>query len=89
MERTCPALGPPFLRCFRVTSLWVRHLFVFHWILQPVTFFKIGSSSVSRLGTSYLLVRVVLVKKGLGVLKWNANSKPRPSGKVVQVMSDR
>ena len=57
--------------------------------MQPVTFFKIGSSSVRRLGTSYLLVRVALVKKGFGVLKWNVNSKPRPSGKVVQVMSDR
>ena len=58
-------------------------------MVQPVTFFRIGSSSVSRLGTSYLLVKVELVKKGLGVLKWKVSSKPRPSGKVVQVMSFR
>jgi hypothetical protein len=54
----------------------------------PVTFLRIGSSSVRRLGTSYRLVRTELVKYGF-VAKWNASSNPEPSGKLLHWMSVR
>mmetsp|Transcript_15981 Transcript_15981/g.28982 ORF Transcript_15981/g.28982 Transcript_15981/m.28982 type:complete len:317 (+) Transcript_15981:628-1578(+) len=67
----------------------VRDWFGFQLMGVPVTFLRIGSSSVRRLGTSYRLVRVVLVKKGLEGEKWKWSSKPSPSGKSMQVMSVR
>lgn len=88
MVRICPAPLPPFLRCFFVTFLKVSDLFGFQFMTVPVTFFRIGSSSVRRLGTSYRLVRMGLVKYGFGE-KWNTSSKPVPSGKSLQAMSVR
>ena len=82
----CPALIPLLDICFLLTYLYVKLLPSFQCISHPITFLRMGSSSNSGLGTSYLLINNSSVKYFLVLIsKVKRNSNPVLSSKSQQV----